>query len=89
MAGALANKFGCRAVAVAGSAWAAAAFFLSTFAPNVDVLILLYGALGGGSGCEGGGDRVGPCRVQLGVRRGGSVECVLFRFAFWIDLREL
>ena len=47
VAGALANKFGCRAVAIAGSAWAATAFFLSTFSPNVDSLILLYGALGG------------------------------------------
>ena len=47
VAGALANKFGCRAVAIAGSAWAATAFFLSTFSPNVNTLILLYGALGG------------------------------------------
>ena len=45
--GALANKFGCRAVAISGSLLATAAFFASTFSPTVEVLILTYGALGG------------------------------------------
>lgn len=47
IAGALCNKFGCRAVAVAGSVWASVAFFLSTFSQNVNTLILTYGVLGG------------------------------------------
>ncbi len=47
IAGALANKFGCRAVAVAGSVWAAIAFFLSTLCTDVNLLILTYGVLGG------------------------------------------
>ena len=44
---ALANKFGCRAVTIAGSIVACIAYIVSTFSPNVDVLILTYGALGG------------------------------------------
>ncbi|CAH1795978.1 unnamed protein product [Owenia fusiformis] len=47
IAGGLANKFGCRAVSIAGSLLAAASFFASTFSPNVDALIVLYGGLGG------------------------------------------
>ena len=47
VAGALVNRFGCRAVAMTGSVWAAVAFFIATYAPNVDILIILYGALGG------------------------------------------
>ena len=46
---ALANKFGCRAVTIAGSILAAAAFFLSTYSPDVPVLIFLYGGMGGKS----------------------------------------
>ena len=44
---ALANKFGCRAVTIAGSILACIAYILSTFSPNIDVLIVTYGALGG------------------------------------------
>ncbi|KAL4228580.1 hypothetical protein ACF0H5_011630 [Mactra antiquata] len=44
---ALTNKFGCRAVAMTGSVIATIAFILATFSPNIDVLIITYGVLGG------------------------------------------
>ncbi|XP_049872712.1 monocarboxylate transporter 12 isoform X2 [Pectinophora gossypiella] len=44
---ALCNKFGCRAVCVAGSLVAAAAFVLSTFSKSVTVMMITYGLLGG------------------------------------------
>lgn len=43
----LVNKFGCRAVTIAGSVVAAAGFVLGSFATNLDILILTYGVLGG------------------------------------------
>ena len=48
---ALANKFGCRAVTIAGAIVACIAYVLATFSPNVDMLILTYGALGGKRAC--------------------------------------
>ena len=45
--GALVNKYGCRAVGIAGSLTGAAAFLISTLSPNVLVLQLTYGLLGG------------------------------------------
>ena len=47
MVSALTNKFGCRAVTVAGSVIASLAFLISTMAPSVDVLIVTYGIMGG------------------------------------------
>ena len=44
---ALTNKFGCRPVAITGSIIATIAFVLSVFAPNIDILILTYGVIGG------------------------------------------
>ncbi|XP_028165841.1 monocarboxylate transporter 12 isoform X3 [Ostrinia furnacalis] len=44
---ALCNKFGCRAVCVAGSLVAATAFVLSTFSKSVTVMMITYGLLGG------------------------------------------
>lgn len=44
---ALTNRFGCRAVTIAGSIVSCIAFLLSTFAPSVDVLMLTYGIMGG------------------------------------------
>ncbi|XP_053408557.1 monocarboxylate transporter 14-like isoform X1 [Mercenaria mercenaria] len=44
---ALTNKFGCRPVAMTGSVIATVAFILATFSPNIDILILTYGVLGG------------------------------------------
>jgi len=44
---ALANKFGFRAVTITGSIISSAAFFLSTLSPNVDILLVTYGILGG------------------------------------------
>lgn len=44
---ALTNKYGCRAVCIAGSLIATAAFVLSTFSPTVNVLMLTYGFMGG------------------------------------------
>ncbi|XP_054166334.1 monocarboxylate transporter 7-like isoform X2 [Oppia nitens] len=49
---ALANKFGCRFVTILGSIIAFVALLLSTVAPNVEVLMLTYGVMGGiGFGC--------------------------------------
>ncbi|XP_067131694.1 monocarboxylate transporter 12-B-like isoform X2 [Centruroides vittatus] len=44
---ALTNRFGCRPVCMAGSIIACFAFLLSTLAPNVDVLMVTYGMMGG------------------------------------------
>lgn len=44
---ALTNKFGCRPVAMTGSVISTVAFVLATFSPNIDILILTYGVLGG------------------------------------------
>ncbi|KAJ9592129.1 hypothetical protein L9F63_001357, partial [Diploptera punctata] len=44
---ALTNKFGCRTVCIAGSIIGCVAFILSTFSPNVNVLMLTYGVMGG------------------------------------------
>lgn len=41
------NKFGCRAVTIAGSVVASVGFILGSFAPNLNILILTYGVLGG------------------------------------------
>lgn len=41
------NKYGCRVVGMAGSLIGAIAFVLSTFSPNIEVLIFTYGILGG------------------------------------------
>lgn len=45
---ALTNKYGCRAVCMAGSLIGALAFVLSTFSTSVNMLMLTYGVLGGG-----------------------------------------
>lgn len=44
---ALTNKFGCRAVCIAGSIISTIAFVLSIFSPTVNWLMLLYGVMGG------------------------------------------
>ncbi|XP_033324372.1 monocarboxylate transporter 9 isoform X2 [Megalopta genalis] len=44
---ALTNKYGCRAVCMAGSFLGAAAFILSTFSSSVNMLMLTYGVMGG------------------------------------------
>lgn len=44
---ALANKYGCRVVCIAGSLISATAFVLSTFSTSVNMLMLTYGILGG------------------------------------------
>ncbi|CAG5134292.1 unnamed protein product [Candidula unifasciata] len=44
---ALVNMYGCRNVALGGAVLASVAFFLSTFSPNIGVLIFTYGFLGG------------------------------------------
>ncbi|XP_062570436.1 monocarboxylate transporter 12-like [Saccostrea cucullata] len=41
------NRFGCRKVAVAGGIMAFLGLFLSSFSPNLDVMIFLYGFVGG------------------------------------------
>lgn len=44
---ALTNKYGCRAVCIAGSLISTTAFVLSTFSPTVNILMLTYGFMGG------------------------------------------
>ncbi|XP_075975727.1 monocarboxylate transporter 9 isoform X2 [Anticarsia gemmatalis] len=44
---ALCNKFGCRAVCIAGSFVAAIAFVLSTFSKSVTMMMITYGLIGG------------------------------------------
>lgn len=44
---ALANKFGCRAVCIAGSVISCAAFVLSTFSTSIGTLMITYGIIGG------------------------------------------
>lgn len=44
---ALTNKYGCRAVCMAGSFLGAAAFVLSTFSTSVNMLMVTYGVMGG------------------------------------------
>ncbi|KAG5311180.1 MOT12 protein, partial [Acromyrmex insinuator] len=44
---ALTNKYGCRAVCMAGSFLGAAAFVLSTFSSSVNMLMMTYGIMGG------------------------------------------
>ena len=44
---ALANKFGCKSVTVAGSILATLSFIASTFSPNLNWLIITYGICGG------------------------------------------
>jgi len=44
---ALANKFGCRIVSIVGSVIAGVSFTVSQFSPNIDVMILTYGVMGG------------------------------------------
>ena len=46
------NKFGCRPVCIAGAIFSCLSIVLSTFSPNVGVLMLTYGIMGGfGVGC--------------------------------------
>lgn len=44
---ALANKYGCRTVCIAGSIFAALAFTLSTLSTNVKFFFITYGVTGG------------------------------------------
>ncbi|GFU52572.1 monocarboxylate transporter 13 [Nephila pilipes] len=44
---ALTNRFGCRAVTIAGSIVSCIAFILSTMAPTIDILMITYGVMGG------------------------------------------
>lgn len=44
---ALANKFGCRPVAIGGSIMASVAFFVSSISPSVEMLLATYGFIGG------------------------------------------
>lgn len=44
---ALANKYGCRNVCIAGSLIASAAFVLSTFSKSITMLMITYGIMGG------------------------------------------
>jgi len=43
----LANRFGCRIVSIVGSVIAGVFFAISQFSPNIEVLILTYGVMGG------------------------------------------
>ena len=41
------NKFGCRPVSMLGAVLSAFGFALSTLSPNIDVMMLTYGIIGG------------------------------------------
>ena len=45
--GGLVNRFGCRPVCISGAVISWAAFSISTFSPNITVLMLTYGFIGG------------------------------------------
>ncbi|OWF35485.1 monocarboxylate transporter 12-like [Mizuhopecten yessoensis] len=47
VAGASVNRFDCRKVTIVGIIIASGGLFLSTFSPNLDVMILLYSVVGG------------------------------------------
>ncbi len=47
LASVLANKYGCKAVTIAGAMIAASGFLLCTFSPNIEIMILTYGIMGG------------------------------------------
>ncbi|XP_060069114.1 monocarboxylate transporter 12-like [Ylistrum balloti] len=47
VSGALINRFGYRRLVITGSVIASVGLFLSTFSPNLDVMILLYGVVSG------------------------------------------
>ncbi|XP_033726566.1 LOW QUALITY PROTEIN: monocarboxylate transporter 12-B-like [Pecten maximus] len=47
VSGALTDRFGCRRLAIVGLIVASVGLFLSTFSPNLDVMILLYGIVSG------------------------------------------
>ena len=47
IASVLVSIFGCRKVAIFGAILASIAFFLCTWSPNVRVMIVMYGLLGG------------------------------------------
>nr|CAD7459233.1 unnamed protein product [Timema tahoe] len=44
---ALTNKYGCRSVCIAGSILGCTAFILSTFSPDINILMITYGVMGG------------------------------------------
>jgi len=43
----LVNRFGCRVVSIVGSVIAGVAFAVSQFSPSIEVMILIYGVMGG------------------------------------------
>ncbi|KAK3601158.1 hypothetical protein CHS0354_019157 [Potamilus streckersoni] len=47
LASGLVNMFGCRKVGMFGALLSAAGFFLCTFSPNIEAMIILYGFIGG------------------------------------------
>ena len=47
VASVLVSLFGCRKVVIFGALLSSCSFFLCTWSPNVHVMILLYGILGG------------------------------------------
>ncbi|XP_060068752.1 monocarboxylate transporter 12-like [Ylistrum balloti] len=47
VAGVSVNRFGCRKTTILGIMIASSGLFLSTFSPNLDVMIVLYGIIGG------------------------------------------
>ncbi|XP_033728183.1 monocarboxylate transporter 12-like [Pecten maximus] len=47
LVGVIESRFQCRRVAIVGAMVASLGLFLSTFSPNLDIMILLYGIVGG------------------------------------------
>lgn len=44
---AMANRWGFRTITIAGSFVAATAFILASFSPNIELLYITYGVIGG------------------------------------------
>nr|CAD7432758.1 unnamed protein product [Timema monikensis] len=65
IASALTNKYGCRTVCIVGSILGCIAFIFSSLSPNINVLIITYGIMGG---------------IGLGLIYLPSVVCVSYYF---------
>ena len=74
------NNFGFRAVTICGAIIACVGYFVSSFSPNLDVLIVTYGALGGKSVC------LFACRTVCGATQSNYMASQENKFTMNFDL---
>ncbi|VDD78945.1 unnamed protein product [Mesocestoides corti] len=72
VAAGLVNKFGCRAVGVAGSLLATVSMFASAFMPTIELMLISYGVIAGESSFSGFTNAINKpwqrnCRLSLRV----------------------